>query len=829
VKARQEITPNSSTSQLALLEGDAVAFAAHLFGHEMLSDKPSQELENGSKRKTALGMAMVGVFELMPGSTPTAFASDIPFSESVIVNKASPSVETPIWPAFDTNIEAYTRPVQIVVKAEIEAPPISQPALPVVEKDFLLSSHVTPIAKPERSAPMHPNVFSASIKDFTRPVVEDTSYITQPVFIPPKRSVQPTGVREPQPKAILGNKEKTPTYHEPTGSITPLEITEATLPSLTDNGREGNNESPAILTLTTPVTVPVVGVQPIEALAFPSFTESVEEFTSLVTDSKVLTREFLVPPNITGGSVEDFTKPANGKVLYPSRTKHKSPEQISDQRVKKHKSPEQISEQRAAVVRAFRSQRGVAESGGEDNGTPRWRYADGRREPWCADYVSFAFEKAGMPFEGGKGVVENRIPWTVNMIRWLEKDPHSQVYTIDEVRDGKYRPQPGDLAFYKKRRNNNRVNHVEGIVDVNGRTLEVSGGNVSDRVTEHPVRLSDPTLVYIATRFANTKKVSPPKSSSPSPDPIPIPIILPPIFTSPDDGDYIPSEGEIIVPETLPETTPPVITETPPGDFTQPTEDSEVIPETPVPVLPAFDPGADVEAFTEPSRDETLPQDKEDPPKSEDHEKKEEKQPKPKKDKEREPRRQRESSWDRIYDPNSQVLRTLEAQLPKIRALQSVYEQAGQATGVDPDALAAIHYAEGGNARDKSAWAGERLGTRNPDTGRVMGTTIEENVELAAEHLKRMAKGVYGIKLTEDSSDSDYAKALLSYNRGAMYKRQGLGPQDSPYVMTGIDNEHMPMRFPNGPAEPRSTRGREHSHLGSMTVFEYLNRLDWAG
>src|SRR5690606_10392586 len=98
----------------------------------------------------------------------------------------------------------------------------------------------------------------------------------------------------------------------------------------------------------------------------------------------------------------------------------------------------------------------------------------------------------------------------------------------------------------------------------------------------------------------------------------------------------------------------------------------------------------------------------------------------------------------------------------------------------------------------------------NPDSGQVEPADQLSNRIEVARHLKAMAQSVYGIELTPESSDEDYARAALAYNRGFMYQRAGADYPQSPYVMNDLNAEHDDMAFPNGVAEPPSTRGREN-------------------
>jgi hypothetical protein len=109
------------------------------------------------------------------------------------------------------------------------------------------------------------------------------------------------------------------------------------------------------------------------------------------------------------------------------------------------------------------------EPAGSDGGPMVLAVTDGNREPWCADFVSYAFMRAGLPFTGGfsggwriPGALALR-GWFVDRGRW-------------SIRTGA-RPQPGDVVYFT-------WDHVGIVRRVVGGTLETIEGNAS-----HAVRL----------------------------------------------------------------------------------------------------------------------------------------------------------------------------------------------------------------------------------------------------------------------------------------------------------------------------------------------------
>lgn len=166
--------------------------------------------------------------------------------------------------------------------------------------------------------------------------------------------------------------------------------------------------------------------------------------------------------------------------------------------------------------------------------------------------------------------------------------------------------------------------------------------------------------------------------------------------------------------------------------------------------------------------------------------------------------------------PESQA--QLEGQLSAIRALQPTYESAAKQVGLPWQVIAALHYRESGNNPSRSVFAGENIGSINPDHGDIRGQTIEENLVQGAEFLKGMAKSVYGVELGLNPTKTELTKAFVAWNRGYMYARVNQSVETSPYAMNGLDQAHLHMTWPNTVAEPQSTRGLPNAQLGALTV-----------
>ncbi len=124
------------------------------------------------------------------------------------------------------------------------------------------------------------------------------------------------------------------------------------------------------------------------------------------------------------------------------------------------------------ALRAAQSQVGVREATGCNDGLPAQRYAGGRKEPWCADFVSWSFRQTGHPLPGNQ--------------RRLAGVSYMETKMKQEGKFHRGTPQPGDVIFFQNRMASDRGTgrHV-GIVEKveNGRvfTIEGNSGNAVRR------------------------------------------------------------------------------------------------------------------------------------------------------------------------------------------------------------------------------------------------------------------------------------------------------------------------------------------------------------
>ena len=110
--------------------------------------------------------------------------------------------------------------------------------------------------------------------------------------------------------------------------------------------------------------------------------------------------------------------------------------------------------------------------------------------PWCAMFVSWCAEQAGIP----SGVFK-RHSYTVTMALWYQNE-NNPGYWHER---GGYTPQPGDLIFFKFDWNDNYVNHVGIVTKVSGGKVYTIEGNTSDSVREKSYALTSPYIKGYAT------------------------------------------------------------------------------------------------------------------------------------------------------------------------------------------------------------------------------------------------------------------------------------------------------------------------------------------
>lgn len=151
------------------------------------------------------------------------------------------------------------------------------------------------------------------------------------------------------------------------------------------------------------------------------------------------------------------------------------------------------------------------------------------------------------------------------------------------------------------------------------------------------------------------------------------------------------------------------------------------------------------------------------------------------------------------------------------------YKYAEEKSGVPWQAIAALHFKEAGMDPNRSVSNGDKLYDHVNVDGIHVVADPNEDAANGAEHLKDMAKMVYGIDVNSASTVDEWGQAFLAYNRGFIYKNAGVDWKESPYPMNGFDNEHaFPMQRP--PIEntaPMYLTGKDYN-IGALAVFAYL-------
>ena len=154
-------------------------------------------------------------------------------------------------------------------------------------------------------------------------------------------------------------------------------------------------------------------------------------------------------------------------------------------------TPMQRAVARRTAVRVAAGEVGVRERRGDNRGARINTYrrattGPGERawvpEPWCADFVSWAWRRAGVPigFDGrGSDYVPELVAWARLTRRW------------HWARDG-YRPQPGDLIVFKN--GGSMRGHIGMVAKVRNGTVYTIEGNYSDRVGRRSIKAWRPVI-----------------------------------------------------------------------------------------------------------------------------------------------------------------------------------------------------------------------------------------------------------------------------------------------------------------------------------------------
>ena len=92
---------------------------------------------------------------------------------------------------------------------------------------------------------------------------------------------------------------------------------------------------------------------------------------------------------------------------------------------------------------------------------------------WCAMFVSWCAWQAGIPSD-----TVYYHAYTVYGVNWF--NARGLAYSREQVEDGVYTPQPGDLVYFKSNRNGDKVNHVGILLKYENGILYAIEGNTND-------------------------------------------------------------------------------------------------------------------------------------------------------------------------------------------------------------------------------------------------------------------------------------------------------------------------------------------------------------
>lgn len=134
-----------------------------------------------------------------------------------------------------------------------------------------------------------------------------------------------------------------------------------------------------------------------------------------------------------------------------------------------------------SVLDAARSQLGVREATGNNDGVPAQRYSNGQNVPWCANFVSWAFREAGHPLPGNQVAIGSCDTMAAELRR------AGRLY-----RKGEQTPQPGDVIFFGTPGD---LTHVGIVERVEGGRVYTIEGNSGNRVAERSYSLDDARIV----------------------------------------------------------------------------------------------------------------------------------------------------------------------------------------------------------------------------------------------------------------------------------------------------------------------------------------------
>ena len=163
--------------------------------------------------------------------------------------------------------------------------------------------------------------------------------------------------------------------------------------------------------------------------------------------------------------------------------------------------------QRTDIVNVAKSQVGYQEgssssqlSGSTYGGSNYTEYGRwyGMQDMWCAMFVSWCAKVANIPSS-----IVTYHSYTPSGLSWFKS--RGQAYSRATVASGGYKPQPGDIIYFKSARNSNPTNHIGIVTSYSGSTVYTIEGNTSSAtistnggaVAAKSYSISNTYIVYI--------------------------------------------------------------------------------------------------------------------------------------------------------------------------------------------------------------------------------------------------------------------------------------------------------------------------------------------
>ncbi len=143
------------------------------------------------------------------------------------------------------------------------------------------------------------------------------------------------------------------------------------------------------------------------------------------------------------------------------------------------------------MVDKARSQLGIKEATGKNDGIPATRYMGGDTLPWCAGFVLWVYKESGLPLPGN---------W------WKNRAVNALFKTMRESGMETKRPALGGLVFFHRDHSAaGPTGHVEIVVDIHkdGYGFTTVGGNVGNAVRKSYYSRLDKRIAGFADPFAD--------------------------------------------------------------------------------------------------------------------------------------------------------------------------------------------------------------------------------------------------------------------------------------------------------------------------------------